>query len=400
MKIILLVLCLICTLLFIQCQKESVPEEILNPTPNNGNNPEENASPDLGEILLAFFDIDISDLDNYSSPILPDYYNAGVRRMDNTPADNQVTNLGATLGRILFYDTNLSLNNTISCASCHAHQYSFTDGEKLSSGFNGDFTGAHSMRLLNVKYYEGQSMFWDKRASTLEEQTTQPIKDPTEMGYDESAGGINTLIQKMASLDYYPPLFEEVFGPGEISEEKIQLSLSQFIRSMISSNSKFDEGYDQVYNDTAPDNGINSIFPNFTASENRGKNLYFSPLDQGGLGCQGCHKSPTFTLDEDSGSNGLDPGETLIFKSPSLKNIAISGPYMHDGRFNTLREVIEHYDNGIQNGPALDNRLRRGSRPVRLNLSEQDKNDLIAFLNTLTDFEIIRDEKFSNPFSN
>ena len=133
-----------------------------------------------------------------------------------------------------------------------------------------------------------------------------------------------------------------------------------------------------------------------------GKQLYFTPPPQGGAGCAGCHNGTTFALAANSQNNGLDADETIIFKSPSLKNIAVTGPYMHDGRFATLEEVVEHYNSGIQMGPTLDNRLRvptpNGQQPLRLNLSQAEKDALVAFLKTLTDEALLGDEKFSDPF--
>jgi cytochrome c peroxidase len=132
--------------------------------------------------------------------------------------------------------------------------------------------------------------------------------------------------------------------------------------------------------------------------ENLGLRL-FTERSPRGAGCAGCHEIPTFALDANEGSNGLDAGQTVVFKSPSLKNVAITGPYMHDGRFATLLEVVEHYNSGVQGGPALDRRLRgRGGQPGRLNLTEVEKNAMVAFLGTLTDFDLLADPRFSDPF--
>lgn len=329
----------------------------------------------------------------------PVHYDNMIVNRNNQPVNNRINNAEANLGRVLFYDTNLSINGTISCASCHQQENGFTDDARFSRGQNGGMTGAHSMRLGNATFYEPGSMFWDKRAMTLEDQVLQPIQDPVEMGFDSNNGGLQALTDKLQRIDYYSTLFQNVYGSSVVTLDGIQRSLAQFVRSIVSTDSKYDRGYAQVYDRRQPNGGANTPFTNFTASENRGKTLFLNPPNQGGAGCAGCHNPVTLALAADSRSNGLDRGETAIFKSPSLKNIAITGPYMHDGRFTTLLQVVEHYNSGIQEGPALDNRLRARGRDVqRLNLTNQQKNDLVAFMNTLTDESLLTDRKYSNPF--
>ena len=142
---------------------------------------------------------------------------------------------------------------------------------------------------------------------------------------------------------------------------------------MISSDSRWDRAYAQVFNANAPNRNLGITLPGFTASEDLGRRLFMTGRNNGGAGCSACHVPPSFALAANSRSNGLDAGETVLFKAPSLKNIGRSQFFMHDGRFTTLAQVIDHYDNGIQNGPALDNRLRQGNQPQRLNLSQADK---------------------------
>lgn len=355
--------------------------------------------PDDNTVIGNYLNLDLDAFPDYTMIDWPVHYDNNVLNNDNAPSINLVTNAGATLGRVLFYDKKLSLNNTVACASCHVQNKGFTDDKQLSEGFAGGLTGSHSMRLANANFYTGERMFWDKRAIDLEDQTTQPIKDHTEMGFDDSVGGIDSLIRKMEALEYYPILFERAFGSGDISEEKMKRALAQFVRSMVSTGSKFDEGYAQVYNINMPGNGIGAPFQNFTAEENQGKMLFLNPPNAGGAGCAGCHQPPTFALAANSLSNGLDGGETIIFKAPSLKNIGVAGPYMHDGRFTSLAEVVEHYNSGIQPGPALDNRLRTpNGQPIRLNLTDNQKQALVAFLNTLTDSDLLTESRFSDPF--
>jgi len=373
------------------CKDKDV-EENVDPTPTTDQ-----------EIIEKYLTIDLENLDNYTTVSYPVHYDADVLATDNQPATNEVTDMGATLGRVLFYDKGLSINNTVSCASCHIQDEGFVDPAKLSEGFEGGLTGAHSMRLANVRFYQGESMFWDKRAATLEDQATQPIQDGVEMGFDEAHGGFSALIDKMDGLEYYPILFEKTFGSSEITEGKVQMALAQFMRSMVSVNSKFDEGFAQVYNANAPGNGIGANFPNYTNEENAGKQLFLAPPNNGGAGCAGCHQPPTFSLDPNSRSNGLTAGEQTIFKSPSLKNVGITGPYMHDGSLETLADVVEHYNSGVQIGPSLDGRLRTAPpipQPVQLNLNQNQKDALVAFLQTLDDPEIVADARFSNPFVN
>ncbi|WP_405414600.1 cytochrome-c peroxidase [Maribacter sp. Asnod1-A12] len=333
---------------------------------------------------------------NYANILLPNFFfDNEVRNEDNTPANNQITDNGATLGRVLFYDNNLSINNTISCASCHIQEHGFADPSALSTGFDGDLTSRNSMGLANARFYENGRFFWDERAASLEEQTLIPIQDLVEMGMT-----LPELEAKLTELDYYSILFTNAFGDETVSSERVALALSQFIRSMVSYESKFDEGLAQV-------NDIDDNFPNFTNSENRGKQLFISNQTR----CFDCHATNVFVGD-DARNNGLDATFTDLgvggitgnnnelgeFKVPSLRNIALTGPYMHDGRFETLEEVIEHYNSGVQNNPNLDNRLTQGNNVRRLNLSDNDKQALVDFLNTLTDDDFITDEKYADPF--
>lgn len=356
-------------------------------------------TPDDQDIISEYLHIQLSSVDDYQTIVYPIHYDDAVISQNDSPTANPITNEGATLGRVLFYDKRLSQNNTVSCASCHAQEIGFSDSQVLSDGFEGGKTGAHAMRLLNISFYTGRSMFWDKRAADIEGQSTEPIQDATEMGFDESHGGFSALTEKMEAIPYYPILFKQVYGDEGISESRVQLALGQFMRSMVSTNSKFDEGFAQVYNANAPANALGADFPNYTAAENLGKSLFLAPPNAGGAGCAGCHQPPSFALDANSRSNGLDQGESTIFKSPSLKSIHVGGPYMHDGRFSTLEEVVAHYNNGIAVGPALDQRLRAPQgNPLRLNLTVEEQNAIVAFLKTLDDEAIAVDTRFSDPF--
>ncbi len=366
-----------------------------SPTPSPTPTPTPTPTTPLG--VTDFTTISFTALANYAAPILPPYYDATVTPDDNTPPGNAISDRVATLGRVLFYDRRLSTNDTTSCASCHQQANGFTDPRRFSTGISGTaFTSAHAMRLGNLRYYRPGSMFWDKRAASVEIQATVPIQNVIEMGWDAAAGGMPALITKMNATSYYPDLFTFAFGSPTITETRIQQAIAQFERAMLATSSRWDTGYATVFSATGPNRNLGVDLPNLTAQENRGRTLFMG--GPGGLNCESCHAAPTFSLGPNAQSNGLDAGETRIFKSPSLKNVAVSGPYMHDGRFATLAEVIEFYDHGVQNGPALDNRLKQGGVPRVLNLSAADKAALVAFLATLDDTSLNTDPKFSNPF--
>lgn len=340
---------------------------------------------------------------DYVNAGLPAYFfqNAGggaptsVNGIDNTPAANPITNHGATLGRVLFYDKNLSVNKTISCASCHNPAFGFSDSAVLSNGFAGGKTGRHSMSLINAKFYQRGRFFWDERAATLEDQVLMPFQDPVEMGMT-----LALITQRVREQSYYAPLISNAFGDTAVNTNKIALALAQFVRSIVSSNSKYDIGRAQVNNPVAD-------FPNFSAEENQGKRIFITPVQNGGAGCFGCHTTEAFVAAVPGPrNNGLDINTNVdngaglgAFKTHTLRNIALSAPYMHDGRFKTLDEVVEHYNSGVKAHPNLDNALKQpNGQPIRLNLNAAEKNALVAFMRTLTDATIATNTKWSNPF--
>ena len=340
------------------------------------------------EILSSILNLPLNSFE-YNVALPNHFLGNGTQQEDNTPNNNPITNNGATLGRVLFYDKQLSANNTVSCASCHDQSKGFSDTKALSVGFNGGFTGRNSMGLSNSKYYNNGRFFWDERASTLEEQVLLPIQDNVEMGLT-----LDELKSKVEDDSYYSILFRRAFGDEIVTTQRISFALSQFIRSMVSYESKYDEGLMQTNNPQAN-------FTNYTQSENLGKSLFFSNRTR----CSDCHDTNVFVGDE-ARNNGLDmvfsdegvqSGE---FKVPSLRNIELTGPYMHDGRFTTLAQVVEHYNSGVQNSQDLDGRLRQGNGVRRLNLSNAEKQALVDFMLTLTDNSFITNEKFSNPFRN
>lgn len=373
-----------------------------------GSDSEEYVNLDLYPNVTAAFgsEIDLNNLDNYANQVIPAYITK-----DNT-AGNAITNKGATLGRVLFYDKNLSSNNTISCSSCHQQANAFGDAAVASMGVNGT-TGRHSMRLINSRFAVETKFFWDERAINLETQTTMPIKDHGEMGFSGTNGDLpfSGLIAKLNNIGYYKELFGFVYGSDEITESKIQLALAQFIRSIQSFDSKFDTGRALVANNNTP-------FPNFTAQENNGKNLFLTPpvfdatgnRTSGGLGCAGCHAAPEFDIDPNTGNNGiigslgggLDVSNT---RAPSLRDLTKpdgtpNGPMMHTGVITTLQAAIGHYGtiNIAPGNNNLDPRLRPAGFGQHLNLQANEVNAVIAFLKTLSGNNVYTDRKWSDPF--
>jgi cytochrome c peroxidase len=330
--------------------------------------------------------------DRYSDIDLPAHFQTPVaRRFDNTPADNPVTDAGATLGRVLFYDTRLSANNTVSCGSCHVQKNAFVDPNRFSKGFEGKPTDRHAMSLANLRHYTRGRFFWDERGRTLEEAVLVPVQSKTEMGQD-----LTRLTEVLAEDQHYPGLFKEAFGDGKVTQERIARALAQFLRSMVSCQSKYDEGRAQVAS-------VRDDFPNYTVQENRGKALFVRNCAICHLPGQDAHFSMIAPanngLDEDYKNADSGVGDITVngrdigrFKSPSLRNVEVTAPYMHDGRFDTLEKVIDHYSKEVKPHPNLDPRVRR------LNFTDSEKAALVAFLKTLTDQKFLTDPKFSDPF--
>lgn len=359
----------------------------------------ESTPPSTPQGVVAATTIDFAQVANYAAPALPAYFDETVAALDNSPASNPIDDRVATLGRVLFHDLRLSTNNRASCGACHQQRFGFTDPMRFSNGIStAGTTDFHAMRLGNLRYWQPGSMFWDRRVPTAEAQASQPLHSLVEMGWGESAGGIDGLVRKMTATAYYPELFAWAFGSATITEPRIQQALAQFVRAMVSHTSRWDSGYARVFSPTAPNRALDIDLPNFMQEENRGRHLFMTDTGKGGAGCASCHRPPTFTLAADARSNGLDAGETRLFKAPTLRGVGLTGPYMHDGRFVTLAEVVDFYASGVQEGPALDPRLRQRGEPQRLNLDAADRAALVAFLRTLDDPALTTDPRFSDPF--
>lgn len=347
-----------------------------------------------------YLTIDPANLDAYASPELPAHYrDPAVQALDNS-GGNPVTDAGATLGRVLFFDKHLSINDSLACASCHIPRLGFTDTARLSLGHDGKSrTTRHAMRLANARYYNGPGFFWDRRAPTLEAQAIDVITNSLELGFDAAHGGVDSLVRKLRRLPWYPALFGLAFGDSSITVGRLQSAVAQFVRSIISADSKWDRGYASVYDPRLPDRGLLKDLPNFTPEENRGRRIFMRTRPRGGAGCASCHVPPTFSLSAGAMSNGMNLGETRIFKAPSLKNMALAPPYTHEGRLISPFQVAAYYNRFVLPGPALDPRLRgaHGSQ-LDLGLSMEDLYAVAAFLTTLTDSTLLADRRFTNPF--
>jgi cytochrome c peroxidase len=298
------------------------------------------------------------------------------------PSNNPLTEEGVALGKMLFFDPILSGDNTMSCGSCHKQQFAFVDSSnQFSTGIDGLKGDRNSMPLYNLAWSKG--FFWDAGAADMETQVVGPIENPLEM--HES---LTNALNELNSHPTYPALFKKVFGGDKITTSMIMRAIAQYERILISGNSK----YDQYLRGEAQ----------LTASEQRGLNLY---VDMNKGDCNHCHVIGGLFTDFELRNTGLDsiavdPGRARItlnpldsgkFKTPSLRNIEVTGPYMHDGRFETLEQCIEHYNTGFRYTQNLDPNLEYAKKG-RLNQAEIE--DIVAFLKTLTDTEFLNNPKF------
>ncbi len=354
-------------------------------------------------------------------PSTVDQYNLGIN--DQIP----------TLGRVLFYDKQLSINNSVSCASCHKQSFAFTDNARFSKGFENILTSRNSMPIQNLSPFNsgvvlfgedgtrlannnlnfssevnsisngdtfipfsGTSLFWDGREKNLRTMVLRPIANHVEMGISD----LDKLAVKLSSIPYYKDLFFKAYGSEEVTVDKISEGLTSFLQSITSNQTKLDKSMTGAVQ--------------LSALEQQGQFLFVDIYE-----CNACHQvqNPVgylfaqggvfanIGLDATTTDNGLEnvtkfSTDAGKFKIPSLRNVALTAPYMHDGRFADLESVMEHYSTGLQDNPNLDTRLRSSSTgsALRLNISPGEKKAIIAFLNTLTDHTMITDPKFSNPF--
>jgi cytochrome c peroxidase len=328
--------------------------------------------------------------------VVPSHFPAAVP----SPADNPLTVEGVALGRQLFYETALSANSTISCASCHQQALAFTDGRARAQGVNGTVSPRSAMSLANLAWEP--RLTWDGAASSLESQARIPIENPVEMHQSLSAG-----VARLQAHSAYPALFRKAFGSKVITEENVLKALAQFERTLVSGNSRYDQF--RRGNRTA-----------LSSYEQQGLVLFTTHPDAGarirGGNCSDCHAGD-LQSDHAFRNNGLDASFTDLglglqtgqatdngkFRVPSLRNIALTAPYMHDGRLATLADVLDHYnEHVVMNSPNVDPLLLNGSNDVRgpgypLGLTVDEKAKIVAFLRTLTDTDFINDPRFSRP---
>jgi cytochrome c peroxidase len=361
-----------------------------------------------------------SDDNTSTAPVLPEKpYNYSA-----SPNDHK-----ATLGRVLFYDKNLSLNNSVSCASCHQQSKAFCDNKQFSTGLEDGLTPRNSPTIFS----KNGRMFWDGRASSITDLVLRPVKNHVEMKFED----LKALTAKISRIDYYPPLFEKAYGTDIVDSSLIKDALAEFLKNFNFSNNKF--------------NRVQQRLESLNASESLGRDLFF-----GKAKCSRCHEIESNAMFFDSLNTGhgygttdhsfnvgldieySDNGQGIVtkrtedngkFMVPVLLNIEYTAPYMHDGRFKTLEEVIEHYNSGVKNHPNLDFRLRDVGNssnlndfqifqmldldkngfidpsemqqfpPQKLGLTDNEKRHLVDFLKTLSDPSIMREVKFSNPFA-
>ncbi|MFN4256754.1 MAG: cytochrome-c peroxidase [Saprospiraceae bacterium] len=364
-----------------------------------------------------------------------------------------VNNWKATLGRVLFYDKNLSSDRTVSCASCHRQSLAFSDNKEVSRGIGGQLGTRNSQPLANVATFSGHyrpmnglaapMLLWDNRALGVEEQAKIAFENPHEMNLT-----MPQVVERIREQPYYQYIWGTIYGDFEPKEAQVLECLAEFVGAMGSHNSKLDVGLEMAQGQLdaldLPDSSFvvtNEVFtpigtaivevyyggtqtmtiysssfvndtiaiprpgiPTLTPSENEGRKLFVA-------NCTKCHAALRPVQEVFAACNGLDvnykdpglggltgnPADVGVFKSPSLRNIALTAPYMHDGRFKTLEEVVNFYSTGVQDHPNLHPALRRDGN-LKLNLTPQQKADLVAFLKTMTDQSVTSDTRFSNPF--
>ncbi|MDX1904441.1 MAG: cytochrome c peroxidase [Thermonemataceae bacterium] len=297
-------------------------------------------------------------------------------------SSNPPTPAGFKLGKALFYDGLLSADGSVSCGTCHQQEFAFTHHEHdVSHGINDQLGIRNAPSLQNMAWQK--EFNWDGTFPHLETFSLSPIQNPVEMG--ES---IENVLLKIKNNENYKKMFTEAFGSEEITQDKMMKAITQFLVMMVSADSRYDR--------------YKAGKESFTEAETRGLALFEQK-------CSACHSGVLFT-DASYRDNGLAPtarqdigrefatnnaADKYKFKVPSLRNIAFTRPYMHDGRFTSLEQVLSHYQNGVRNNPNLDNLLKKADGTFGIALTEQEKIDIIAFLQTLTDQNLLKNEIFS-----
>lgn len=313
------------------------------------------------------------------------------------PKDNPLTREGVKLGRMLFYEKQLSGDNSQACASCHLQKHGFSDTATFSIGIKKQHGKRQAMSVFNLAWHSNE-FFWDGRAHLLRDQALKPIQDPLEM--DET---LDNVVKKLSASAVYKKQFSRAFNTETITPLLISKALEQFMNSIISNNSKYDK--------------FLAGQATLSAQEERGRFLFFTEFNPSfptasGADCQHCHGGANFENDKYM-NNGLDDDASVTdigrqsvtgnaadkarFKVPSLRNVGLTAPYMHDGRFKTLEEVVDHY-NLVKNSSTLDGSFQQQLPYGGLNLSAADKAALVAFLKTLTDEDLATNPAYASPF--
>lgn len=340
--------------------------------------------------------------DNNSNTVAYDSTPYVLDTKDFTPPtiaeDNPLTIQGVKLGRMLFHETRLSRTNTQSCASCHMQEFAFSDTATLSVGVSGFRGHRQAMAVVNMAYNTNE-FFWDGRAHLLRHQSILPIQDSLEM--DEE---LDSVVAKLSRDQSYVDQFIRAFGSDTITSTRISLALEQFMNTIVSVNSKYDQFL----------RGDVSL----TDSEARGKRLFFAEFNPGfpdssGADCAHCHGGSNFEDDSfknnalDADADFADVGREKVtglssdrakFKVPTLRNVELTAPYMHDGRFKTLEEVVQHYNTGMVSSSTIDPALIYPLNSGGLQLDSTDVADLVAFLKTLTDNDLVNNQEYASPF--
>lgn len=350
----------------------------------------------IGSLILGFVACDPEDeiIPKDDTPYILEY---GDLPEPTLPTDNPLTVQGVHLGKMLFYEPMLSKDGTQSCASCHRQLDGFSDTAKFSIGVENLPGKRQAMSVFNMAWHTND-FFWDGRATLLRDQSLMPIQDPLEMNET-----LENVIEKLSNEKEYRDQFSRAFGSPNITAEKMSLAMEQFMLSIVSYNSKYDRylaGEVQL-----------------TDSEERGRVLFFAEYnpffpDQSGADCAHCHSGRAFTNNQYM-NNGLDTDADMTdigreevtqdvndkgkFKVTTLRNIEVTPPYMHDGRFQTLEEVIEHYNSGIKTSSTVDPTVLN-TQSSGLMLTAQDKQDLLNFLKTLTDDTFLNNSEYASPF--
>ena len=306
------------------------------------------------------------------------------------PINNPLTEEGIALGKKLFFDKKLSADNTQSCATCHASQKAFTNNLQFSIGIDNIEGTRNSMPLFNLAWNYDDKFFWDGRELSLERQVFDPITNPIEMH-----NTLDNVVQRLQQDPNYPPLFEQAFGTSAIDSVMVSKAISQFERTIISANSKFDR---YLLGEAT-----------LTPQELEGFNVFMDENRGDCFHCHGSENNPLWTdnkfhnngLDANPSDLGLgvasgDPNDNGKFRTPSLRNLAFTAPYMHDGRFATIEEVINHYSEGLQDSPTIDPLMKKVEQGG-VQLSTTDKENLKQFLLSLSDFEFITNPQYAHP---